>query len=38
MQLVDKLKRMEVRANAETVQDGAVGRSFGMAGIRNNFV
>lgn len=33
MQLVDKLKRMEVRANAETVQDGAVGRSFGMAGI-----
>ncbi|MGI2299554.1 pyruvate, phosphate dikinase [Candidatus Cardinium hertigii] len=33
MQLVDKLKRMEVRANAETVQDGVVARSFGMAGI-----
>ncbi|WP_255431730.1 pyruvate, phosphate dikinase [Cardinium endosymbiont of Dermatophagoides farinae] len=33
MHLLDGLKRMEVRANAETVQDAAVALSFGIAGI-----
>ncbi|WP_342265220.1 pyruvate, phosphate dikinase [Cardinium endosymbiont of Philonthus spinipes] len=33
MGLVDQLKRMEVRANAETVQDATVALSFGIAGI-----
>ncbi|MDN5247219.1 MAG: pyruvate, phosphate dikinase [Candidatus Cardinium sp.] len=33
MGLVDQSKRMEVRANAETVQDATVALSFGIAGI-----